>query len=165
MNAVKYFCSMVLVFILGVATGVFSILRIKFKSQTDQNIDQITRNLNLVNQWLIIKMKGISLSGFLLKNNIKSIAIYGMGIYGRHLVRELLHDQIEICYGIDQKKMQPYMGVNVVQPVPELPKVDLIVNSVIYVHEEIRHELNQICKWPVISLEDLVFGSYENEKG
>lgn len=161
MNIAKHLCNVALVFISGMIAGAISIYKFSSIRQNSYYTQQLSyRNLNMINQWLILKMRGIDIATRLKKNGIRCIAIYGMGINGRHLVRELCHTDIKIAYGMDQKKMQPYMGVNIVKVESGLPEVDLIVNSVIYAQDEISQELKLFCKCPVISLEDLVFGSY-----
>lgn len=165
MKANKCHWSVILSFLLGVMAGVASMFRCYRMKQVENKPDHLYRNLNMVNQWLILKMKGMDIATGLKKQGISHVAIYGMGVYGRHLVRELSQTEIAIDYGIDQKKMEPFMEVNVVKAKSDLPEVDLVINSVIYAHDEISQELKQLFKCPVVSLEDLVFGSYQKEEG
>lgn len=161
----KCFFGMFLSFGFGLMVGVISIYRIYCIKITENKPDNLYKNLNMINQWLILKSQGIELATGLIKNDIKRIAIYGMGIYGRHLVRELLHTDIEIVYCMDQKTMDPFMGVHIIKAKSGLPEVDLVVNSVIYAHDEISRKLIHLYKCPVVSLEDLVFESYQKEEG
>lgn len=117
--------------------------------------------LYMMNQWLILKQEGKSIARYLKRNGYHSVAVYGMAIYGRHVIRDLQGTDIAVVYGIDQKKMNPYLGVEVLQPVKELPRVDVIINSVLRDHMNIKAELSRITDIPVVSLEDVVFGSYE----
>lgn len=117
--------------------------------------------LSMMNQWLILKQEGKSIARYLKRNGYHSAAVYGMAIYGRHVVRDLLGTDITIAYGIDQKKMKPYQGVEVLQPTIELPQVDIIINAVIHDHMNIKDTLAHITDIPVVSLEDVVYGSYE----
>lgn len=116
--------------------------------------------IDMLNQWLILKQEGKSIEGFLLQKGYHRIAIYGMGIYGRHLVRELQGTAIAIAYGIDQKKMISYDGIEMIQPAGNMPSVDSIVNTVIHDHTKIKKFLSQMTQAPVLSLEDIIFESY-----
>ena len=117
--------------------------------------------LYMMNQWLILKQEGKSIARYLERNSFSSVAVYGMAIYGRHVVRDLQGTAITVAYGIDQKKMKPYLGVEIMQPTGALPQADVIINSVIRDHMNIKAALSQITDIPVISLEEVVFGSYE----
>lgn len=84
-----------------------------------------------------------------------------MGIYGRHLVRELQNTDITVLYGIDRQDLEPYRNISILHLDQNLPRVDAVVNTVILEHNAIKKVLNEIFDCPVISLEDLVFESYE----
>lgn len=118
--------------------------------------------LDMMNQWLILKHEGKSMEEWLINRGYNRIAIYGMGLYGRHLVRELSGSRITIDYGIDKKKMEPYNGITVLQPDKMLPQADLIVNSVICCKNTVIDTLRGISESPVIGLDDLVFEAYES---
>lgn len=123
--------------------------------------------LDMMNQWLILKHEGKGIEGYLQHKGYRSIAIYGMAVYGRHVVRELQGTGVAIAYGIDQKKMKPYKGVKVLQPTGELPYADVIINTVIHDHMGVKTILSGITDIPVIGLEDVVFDSYDwgNQNG
>ncbi len=117
--------------------------------------------LDMMNQWLILKQEGKNAARYFQIRGYRSIAIYGMALYGRHVVRELQDTDIKVVYGIDRQKLKPYRGVEVRQPVETLPHVDVIVNTVIYDHANIQKTLAQITNVPVVSLEDVVYDSYD----
>lgn len=123
-------------------------------------IEQYRQYLDMMNQWLILKQEGKSFEQYLRKKEYHSIAIYGMAIYGRHVIRELQGTDIKVVYGIDQKEMKPYKGVDVLRPTIELQKVDAIINTVIHQHMEIERDLTGIVDCPIESLEDIVYESY-----
>ncbi len=118
------------------------------------------RYLNMMNQWLILKQEGKSISSYLRKQGYKTAAIYGMAIYGRHVVRELQSSEIEVLYGIDRKKLKPYKNIEILQPEKKLPYVDIIINTVLHDCVNIKAELAKITDSPVSDLEDIIFESY-----
>ena len=125
------------------------------------SIDQYRQYLDMMNQWLILKQEGKNIAKYLRKKGYSSVAIYGMAIYGRHVVRELTGTDITIAYGIDWKKMKPYEGVEVLQPNDKLPFADVIINTVIHENAGIAVALAKLTKVPMISLEEVIFESYD----
>ena len=119
------------------------------------------RYLDMMDQWLILKQEGKSIVDYLAAKEYHTVAVYGMAVCGRHVIRELQGTDITVAYGIDRNKIRPYMGVAVRQPAEELPCVDVIINTAIFDHAVIQEMLAQLTKTPVISLEDIVFESYE----
>ncbi len=117
--------------------------------------------LNMMNQWLILQQEGKGIDRYLQKHGYDVIAVYGMAIYGRHVIRELQESDIKILYGIDRKEMEPYKNIKVLQPTKEMVYVDAIINTVLHEHEDIKASLAEITDSPVISLEDIIFESYD----
>lgn len=117
--------------------------------------------LDLMNQWLILKHEGKNIKTYLEKKGYHTIAVYGMSIYGRHVIRELQGTDITIAYGIDQKKMKPYQKIEILQPIGDLPYVEAIINTIIGDHFKIEAALAHITKAPILNLEDVIFESYD----
>lgn len=116
--------------------------------------------VELVNQWLILKHSNMKLETELKRRGIHEIAVYGMGICGRHLIRELATSDITMAYAMDKKNMDPYHGIEVRKLQKELPVVDAIVNTVINDNSVINEEIKKYFSCPIITLEDLVYESY-----
>ncbi|MBD5489850.1 MAG: hypothetical protein HDR13_13850 [Lachnospiraceae bacterium] len=118
------------------------------------------RYLNMMHQWLILRQEGKSIDRYLKRQGYNSVAVYGMAIYGRHVIRELKESDIKIIYGIDRRKVDAYMNIQVLQPTEKLPHVDAFINTVLNDHAGIKDCLAKIADSPVISLEDIIFESY-----
>lgn len=148
--------------VIGFIAGIICICRyIDWQHGRDKkSTERLNRYINMLNQWLILKEIGVGVYSTLNQSNIKCIAVYGMGIYGRHLVRELQNVNLENLYGIDRKKMSPYRGVSVFGLTEGLPPVDIIINTVITEHESICEVLKRYFECPIVNLEDVLFESY-----
>lgn len=116
--------------------------------------------LNMMNQWLILKQEEKSIDRYLRNHGYNVIAVYGMGLYGRHVIRELQGSDVRILYGIDRKKMKPYKDIEVVQPMEGMLHVDAIINTVLHDHISIKSHLAELINSPVLSLDDIIFESY-----
>lgn len=123
-------------------------------------MEECEQYLNMMNQWLILAQEGKSLERFIVRQGWQRIAVYGMSIYGRHVIRDLKKTECMVVCGIDRKKMCPYEGVEILEPTDRLPQVDAVVNTVLHRHKEIVLDLQKVILCPVVSLEDVVFESY-----
>ncbi len=118
------------------------------------------RYLDMMNQWLILSQEGKRLDRFLKERGWCKVAVYGMSIYGRHIIRELENTDCVVMYAIDRKRMDDYRGIKVLKPADSLPNVDVVINSVIHEHDRIAEDMHNIVQCPIVSLVDVVFESY-----
>lgn len=116
--------------------------------------------LNVMHQWLILKEKNMSLSDILKEYHVNHVAVYGMGILGRHIIRELEGSGIIVDYGIDQKSIDAYQEIIVYTPNNSLQKVDAVINTVVWAQREIEQLLKGKLSCPIFNLEELVFDRY-----
>ncbi len=112
----------------------------------------------IYNQWLSLHQQGKSLVDYFEKNGYKTIAIYGMRELGERLYDEIKDSSITVKYIIDKNADAIYADVDVVAPEDHLEPVDVIVVTACYFFDTIERELSAIVKYPVVSLEDVVYG-------
>lgn len=142
--------------ILGVV-GAASVLeeRISEKQKmSDKHLDLFL----LMNQWVKVKQKGMSLSQYFEKNGYRRIAIYGMGHVGETLVEELKETNTEVAYGIDKNAENIWLNdINVLSLDDELENVDVVVVTAISFFDHIKDLLSRKLTCPIISLEDILY--------
>lgn len=150
-------------FIIGALAGCFgtTIFQQYHKHIYYKRISHEKQYLDVMHQWLILWENGMRLSDILKKQQISCVAVYGMGIFGRHIIRELENSGIIVSYGIDKKSMNAYKDIVVFTPDEPLKKVDAVINTVVWAHGEIEHLLSGKLDCPVLNLEKLVFDRYE----
>lgn len=110
----------------------------------------------ILDAWLCMKEDHVSLEEYFINRNIYSIAIYGVGILGKHLIKELKNGKIQVMYGIDRKADALQMEIVVYPPNAEFFEVDLIVVTVTYAYEDIKKQLEARGYKNVISLEQII---------
>lgn len=125
-----------------------------------KEVSKAQQYLNMMNQWFILNQRQMSIEKYLKSKNFYVIAIYGAGLYGRHVMRDLEKTDIKVLYAIDQKKIPPFEGIEIMQLENNMPKVDVIINSVILDHKAIEQQLKKYYQCPILSLEDIIFESY-----
>lgn len=111
----------------------------------------------MMNQWVKIKQKGISLSSYFERNGYKRIAIYGMSYAGETLLSELRGTGVEVAYGIDKHAESLYAALDIVSADDIPGEVDVIVVTAVTFFDEIEEELSRKAECPIVSLEDILY--------
>jgi autonomous glycyl radical cofactor GrcA len=138
------------------AAGVSYLMNKEVKFQKNK-VKKFKGYYNLLNQWLILKSEGKSISEYFLRENYKEISVYGMGELGNRLLEELKVCPVKVKYGIDKKAGGTYLGVDIISPEDELDKTDAIIVTAFFEFDEIRKELSKTADCPIISLEDVIY--------
>lgn len=109
----------------------------------------------MMNKWVKVKQEGKNLSSYFMEHGYKRIAVYGMSYAGETLINELKDSDIELAYGIDQKKGL-YSYIDILSLDENLPEVDAVVVTAITFFDEIEEALAEKVSCPIISLEDIL---------
>ena len=89
----------------------------------------------------------------------RSVAIYGLGLIGVHLQKELLHSKlVNLKYIIDKGKKGVHNDIPVFDLNDNLPKVDAIIVTVMWDYNKIESELTKKMNSSVISIDTLMRG-------
>lgn len=140
----------------GAMAGVITTLALP-KPQKEDKVFKFKSYYNMLNQWLILKQDGKSLSKYFIDNEYKTIAIYGMGEMGNRLYAELKDTEVEVKYAIDKNPESIYASLSVCDLEDELAKVDAVVVTAVFAFDSIVNELESKLDCPIISLEDVVY--------
>ena len=117
----------------------------------------------LMNEWVKVKQANKSVSGFLLNEGYRRIAIYGMSYAGQRLYDELMASDVEIIACIDQKGGGTYFNHNIVAA-DKLPSdIDAIIVTPIFYFEEIKKNLEKNVSANIVSLEEIIYGLGESD--
>lgn len=138
----------------GVAVGM------KESANTAKQKEFADKHLNILqnmNQWIILKQKGISLEPYFKEHKYNRIAIYGMSYLGERLLDDLKETEIEVAYGIDKNADNLYADVDIISPEDEFLPVDAIVVTATFYFDEICDNLQSKVSCPIISLEDVLY--------
>ena len=112
---------------------------------------------NTLDRWLSLWEQGKTVETYFADNQMKRIALYGMGKMGRHLIQELkTSDKVQIVYGIDRMAGKidgefPIYGIDEIWP-----PVDAVVVTVTPEFDEIADALRKKNTYPVISLDEVI---------
>lgn len=120
-------------------------------------VDKYKSYYEMLNQWLNLKQQGKSLAQYFSNHNYRKIAIYGMGEMGNRLYEELKDTEICILYAMDKEAMSSYSELKMLELDDELPEVDAIIVTATFAFDEIEEKLNQTVKFPILSLDSVIF--------
>lgn len=113
---------------------------------------------DLLIQWLGLKQDGKNLKEYFDFNGYHTAAIYGMTGLGRCFLEELRGTDVEIKYVVDRNADNIEVSVPKFKPQDKLEKVDVLVVTAIYYYQNIIEEMEKRVDFPIISLEDVVYG-------
>ncbi len=137
--------------------NILSKLPIKQNNRTYfQAAERYKSIMKLLNQWLNIKEEGKSLTDYFIYKGYKYIAVYGIGMLGKHLITETRNSNIHIMYGIDKKKEQLNYPFPIYDLNDELLNVDVIVVTVVYEFDVICSSLRKKFNGAIISLAEVM---------
>lgn len=117
----------------------------------ERRAEKFEMYLNDLSRWMSLKETGGTLFRYFERRNIQSVAIYGYGIMGRHLLEEI-KGRIAVCV-VDKQCGKLDCPVPAYVP-EEMPRVDLVVVASYYFMDEILEELNTGCA--MVSLGDII---------
>ena len=142
----------------GVGIGILGGKYIYSMDKKTSKEEKFRTYYTVLNQWMKLKNENKSLEEYFVKNNIKTIGIYGMGELGERFYEELKDKNVDIKYGID--KMGGYIDekIEIISMDNDLELVDAIIVTPMFDFDSIFDELSNKTESKIISLEDVVFG-------
>ena len=120
-----------------------------------RNLMKYKSHYSLLNKWMTLREAGINLEIYFHDKGINTIALYGIGILGKHFYSEMRGTDINIKYGID-RLIREFDNLDIFQPNNKLPSVDAIIVTPVDEFEEIRNHLKLINKTEIVSLEEII---------
>lgn len=114
------------------------------------------KNLRCLDKWMLNIEEGKQISDYLRKFQIQRIGIYGYGILGRHLVREL--QGLSVRWVMDKSASGDDIYDNVVRPddADRQEDVDMAIIAAVSDVEEVEALLLKFVTGTIISIEELI---------
>lgn len=116
----------------------------------------------LFDHWMELLESDIHLTDYFLSHHLRHIAVYGIGMMGRHFSRQLKNSSIVIQYYIDKKSSILKKEIPVFTTGDSLPEVDAVVVCVTYDKSMIKKSLEGKVSCPVLFLDQIVSEMWEN---
>lgn len=113
---------------------------------------ELDKLLELLYVLVRFRNEGGSFKPFMVKNNYKSVAVYGMGRVGEVVCDYLIQDGIKLAYGIDIGPDYVFYDLPIYSPEDDLPSVDVVIVTVL--DENVTDILRNNGKYNYIMLDD-----------
>ncbi len=114
-------------------------------------------------KWMFYLENGMSIKNFIDEYGYKKIGLYGMGMFARHIIKELPNG-IVVC-GIDKnaerlKNAYIESGIDVCVPESYIPELDAIIVTASYDFDTIYEQLKKKVSCDIHSLEE-IFNTFD----
>lgn len=129
--------------LIGLTCGmVFMIYRCGYiLENSKKKADKFLSFFELMDQWLSCKEQNYQFTKYFEENNIKSVAIYGIGKIGNHLKYELEKGGITLSYVIDEGEGVIYGKEEHYNLKDKLPMVDVVIVTSVNEYEEVKKRI------------------------
>lgn len=107
--------------------------------------------------WLSCIERGKHIEQYFHKNDIHTIAVYGAGKMGQHLITQLEETDIEILYIIDKRGQKISDTYKVVDIDDELLKVDAVIVTIMGDTHAVFQKLQSVMDGKVIFLREILY--------
>lgn len=107
-------------------------------------------------RWMRLESRKESLSEYLYQQEVRNVAVYGMGYIGKQLVDRLKGTDILVCGAIDRNARFIDVGIPVVRLEEFDKKPDLIIVTVTGNTEKIIHDIEHEIKISAITIQRLL---------
>lgn len=124
--------------------------------------EKYKKNMKYLDKWLLNIEKGKQIADYLKLYRICRIGIYGYGILGKHLARELQGSEFSIIWVMDKSASGDDICGKVVRPneLDRLEDVDLAIIATVADVEEVETILLKFVTGKIISIEELIDSIY-----
>lgn len=119
-------------------------------------IDRYQSYWKIFDKWMSALENGKTVAEVLQSKGINRVAIYGLGMLGRHLLVQLENTNITVKYGIDRRGADEKHAFKVYKPEEVLPDVQMIIVSATFDFAKIYNNLVKKASCQIISLDELV---------
>ncbi len=133
-----------------------------------KRVNEMTKQRNIVrmyDMWMLCKQEGRSVEDILLKDDIKSIVIYGLSVLGVRLFKELEGSRVSVECGID---MNPVVNIPKLKCLHKIPDqkidTDAIVVTALTTYDDIKANLVERGYSRIIALDELLYRMVPEDK-
>lgn len=125
-------------------------------AESEKLVERYQCYWRVLHQWMLLKENGVSIGEYLYQKRIRKVAVYGMGMLGLHLVKELEGGPVKILCGIDRAAEALHQVFPIVMPGEPIGEVDAVIITPVYAFDEIYTTLREQYRGKILSLMELV---------
>jgi len=122
----------------------------------ETQMKRLVPRARIFDKWLSLKEDGINISRYFEEKEIRSVAIYGMGQLGRHLLCDLKQSNVSVEYVIDRRRSIIDIDLEVYDLDGAPISVDAVVVALDYEYENVMKRLEERGFQKVLLLEKII---------
>ncbi|WP_051635387.1 glycoside hydrolase family 99-like domain-containing protein [Selenomonas sp. ND2010] len=119
------------------------------------SLDRYRSYWRVLDLWVGMLEKSDTPLTYLKKAGYDSVAVYGYGMLGKHLVFQLQKKGFDVKYVIDRQIERKADGIPLYTLQENLPKVDVVIVTVLYDYDNIASEIKKISDVDIIPIDRL----------
>lgn len=129
----------------------------KVFEKRNRQLALINAQNEVLDHWLTMKERNISILDFLNKNQYTKIGIYGLSMLGNHLYEELYgKKEIKRLIGIDRSNIHDNYNMKIYKPEDNFEDIDLIIVTAVLDFESIVNVLEKKHKVKIMSIQQVI---------
>lgn len=132
------------------------VYRIVMKKLIETQNYKLVLFYDLLVKWLNLELSNCPIKNYFLMRNYNKVIVYGIKELGDLLIKELERDGIYVVCGIDKEARYIIQNVTIIEPNDNIPDADIIVVTAIAAFNEIKNDLSEKTKIPIVSLSEVI---------
>lgn len=126
------------------------------KTEAVSSLNKYKWITNCLDNWMSLRENSVSLADYLKRYHYNEVAVYGIGILGKHLLYELNQAGVKVSYAIDCRSDLQYPNLEIKNSESDLDEVDAVIITAVADYDEIYEKLKKKLNCPVLSLMELI---------
>lgn len=122
----------------------------------DKEVEKLKQNFNLLGEWLAMYERAECIEEKLVEMEINTIGIYGMGVLGNHLYRQLENTSVKVNYIIDRNDLKGVYTAKIIKPCEHMENTDAVIVTPVYQFNNIKKDILQHNDIQVVSLKEIL---------
>lgn len=121
------------------------------------SLDRYRSYWRVLDLWVGMLEQGKTPLSYIEKAGYKSVAVYGYGMLGKHLVYQLKQEGFNVKYVIDRQVEKKADGIPLYPLQDGLPEVDAVIVTVLYDYDNIMRELTKLLDAAVLPIDKMFY--------
>ena len=112
--------------------------------------------LHVLERWIKLYQQKVYVKDYLKKENVSTVAIYGLGRIGTLLLQDLRQSQVNVLYGIDRRAGQLKEDIPIITLEDEWKTVDMIIVAASVDYDELKAQIRRHTDCKIMLLNDII---------
>ncbi len=124
--------------------------------ESDNRRKRVSKLYEILDLWFFLEQEErVNFKSVLSNAGVENVAIYGMASLGRHLLIQLLKENVTVSFAIDWQVKQFDDKFRIFRPTDKFPAVDAIIITT-YLPQKVAAELRKIYEGKIFFLENIL---------